>query len=175
MNMFTPPGQADEQAWVSRINFEAIELQSRLNYFDAVASTATSAQIQGFLNELHAFEGKFKAWQQAVEPLLVAGRPAAAEQLDGLLKRVRYNLQTYELRYSSRAAWERYQQQQSGAPGWPPAGSPAGPYGPAGGDPVRRYRATMGMCCFWCPMDFGGLPQPVAICPNCGRFPKPPS
>ena len=41
MNMFTPPGQADEQAWVSRINFEAIELQSRLNYFAAVASTAT--------------------------------------------------------------------------------------------------------------------------------------
>jgi len=175
MNMFTPSGQDAEQAWLGRISFEATELDGRLNYFSAVSSTATSAQIRGFLDELHAFDGKFKAWRDAVEPLRKAERPTAAGQLDRLRRRVQDNLQTYEFTRSSREAFERFQQQQSGSPGWPQPGPPAGPYGPPGGDPVHRYRATMGMCCFWCRLDFGGLLQPVAICPNCGRFPKPPA
>jgi hypothetical protein len=96
------------------------------------------------------------------------GRPTFAQRLNQLVQRAEYNLQTYQYTYNSKSAFERFQQQQGVVPGGFYGGSPAG-------DAPRRFQAVMGMCCFWCGLDFGGLVQPVAICPRCGRFPKPPS
>jgi hypothetical protein len=107
---FTPPGRSDEQTWLSRIEAEGIELEGRLNYFSAVARTATSVEIRGFINELYAFRGRFMAWRRPVDELRSAGHSAASLQLDGVMNRVEYNLQTYQFTYNSRVAFERFQQ-----------------------------------------------------------------
>jgi len=43
-----------------------------------MASNTTAQQVQGFINELEAFLGKFRAWSQEAEELQYQGRPAFA-------------------------------------------------------------------------------------------------
>jgi hypothetical protein len=133
------------------------------------SSNASSQQIKGYIDELNSFLGRFLAWRPSAARLKLEGHEAFSQKLEGLIERIQYNLQTYNHTYSSRSAFERFQHQQTSA-AWPGA-----PYGvPSSGGP-ERFQALMGMRCYWCGRDLGGLPQPVAICPRCGRFPTPPS
>jgi hypothetical protein len=159
------PGQ-DEQSLLDRLDADSAALDERLNFF---ASTSPSAvQVQSYISELNTFLSKFSSWQPAAARLQMQGRPVFSQRLAAVIQRVEYNLQTYQFMYNSKSAWERFQQQQ---------GYPAGP-GMPGGMPPRGgpgwYEAMTGMRCFWCGQDLMGMPQPVAICPRCGRFPTPP-
>ena len=77
-----------------------------------------------------------------------------------------------ELANNVHDAWERYETYQAGRSKVAETPSVGGQPGP--GSP-EWYQAEMGMNCYWCHWSLTGLPQPVVTCPNCGRFPKPPS
>lgn len=155
----------DEQSLLAQLDAASAALSERLNFFGS--ANATAAQVQGFIYELNNFLSRFTRWRPVAARLQMEGRPVFSQRLEAVIQRVEYNLQTYHFSYSSKLAFERYQQQQ---------GYPAGPgvpgHVPSGGP--ERYQAMMGMRCFWCGQDLVGLPQPVAICPRCGRFPTPP-
>jgi hypothetical protein len=153
----------DEQTWLAKLDAESITLNERLNFFSLSLSNVPAAQVQGYINELNMYLGKFTAWRPIAGRLQSEGHPVFSQRLEALIQRIEYNLQTYQFSYNSKSAGERFWQQQ---------GQPAGPGMPGGGAP-ERFQAMMGMRCFWCGQDFGGLPQPVQICPRCGRFPTP--
>jgi hypothetical protein len=161
-------GNTEEQSLLAKLDAEEVDLNARLNFFGLSSSNASSQQIKGYIDELNSFLGRFLAWRPSAARLKLEGHEAFSQKLEGLIERIQYNLQTYNHTYSSRSAFERFQHQQTSA-AWPGA-----PYGvPSSGGP-ERFQALMGMRCYWCGGNLGGLPQPVAICPHCGRFPTPP-
>ncbi|MGP7997324.1 MAG: hypothetical protein ACLPKI_08390 [Streptosporangiaceae bacterium] len=165
---------AEEQSLRARLNAEEVELNARLNYFSLSSSNASAQQIKGYIDELNSFLGRFSAWRPMAAKLKLNGHDSVAQKLEGLIERVQYNLQTYSYTYSSRSAFERFQYQQSPVPGpYPPSGSYPSYGVPASGGP-ERFQAVLGMRCYWCQGDLAGMPQPVGVCPYCGRFPAPP-
>ncbi len=112
MNMnSSADGSEEEQSWLQRLDAEAIQLNTRLNYF-SLADNTSAEQVQGFINELDTFLAEFWAWGVEADKLQQQGRPTFAQRLSELIQRVKYNLQTYQLEYNDKVAWERYQQQE---------------------------------------------------------------
>lgn len=159
------PGQ-DEQSLLAQLDADAAALSERLNFF--ASSNPSAAQVQGYINELNAFHQKLTGSRPVAVRLQMQGRPVFSQRLEAVIQRVEYNLQTYHFMFNSKRAWEISQQQQNPAgPGMPGSMPPSG--GP------RWYEGVTGMRCFWCGLDLMSLPEPVTICPRCGRFPTPPS
>jgi hypothetical protein len=128
----------------------------------------SSAQIQGFLNDLNAILGRLFAYGPAAADLASKGRPAYGQRLQALIDRVQSHVRIQQTAYRSRVAFEAAMGMQANQPGYSPSPFPS-PGGP------ERFMATMGYRCYWCGCDLSGLPKPVAICPRCGRFPTPPA
>ena len=111
----------EEQTWLRRADEEAVQLDARLKYF-ALAQGTNSRDVLGFINELNGFLATFEAWQPEADMLKDQGRPAFGQQLAALMQRVQYSLQTQQLAYNTKLAWERYQEQQQRQSGMPPIG-----------------------------------------------------
>jgi hypothetical protein len=113
--MSAPPSEGDqeEKEGLSKLEAEELALSERLNYFGLTQSSASSSQIQGYINEINGFLARLLALRAIATNLLSKGRPAYSQKLEGLIQRVQYNLVTYQFAYNSRAAFERFQQNSS--------------------------------------------------------------
>jgi hypothetical protein len=156
-----------EQASLATLNGEEQALNAKV-FTIGTTPSPSSAQIQGFINDLNAILGRLFAYGSTSADLASKGRPAYGQRLQALIDRVKYNVQTQQFAYRSRIAFETAMGVPANQPGYSP--SPL----PRRGGP-EWFMATMGYRCYWCGYDLSGLPKPVAICPNCGRFPTPPA
>jgi hypothetical protein len=151
-------------------------LEQLLDRFRSTPSTAPPEAIGAQLNELEAFARQLEGLRPTALQLLASGQPALSQELEALIGRVNYNLETFRFAYGSRSSYAGYLRGQGHIPGAPPSPGPMPAPGaalPGPGTP-EWLDAVMGRNCYWCRWSLVGLPQPVAICPNCGRFPKPP-
>jgi hypothetical protein len=119
MNPASSPDDQEEQSGLANLKSEELQLNERLNYFSLTMSTSSSSQIQGYINELYGFLAKFLAWRATATYLLGKGRAAYSHKLEELIQRVQYNLDTYRFTYSSRTAFEQFQQNSGRQPGLP--------------------------------------------------------
>jgi hypothetical protein len=158
-----------EQERLERLREAAQNFEARLDYFRDTSSSAASATIREYMDELHGFGALFDAWRATARRLAARGCPTYGDELEELIARVAYNRETYEFTYRSRVAWESYQASQ-GKPG-PGIGMAASARRPGPGSP-EWLDAAMGRRCYWCHLDLVGWPGVVA-CPNCRAFPKP--
>ncbi len=94
-----------EQGALASLNAEEVGLQATLNT-NALTSWESSSQIQGAINQLNGYLGKFWAYRATANDLLARGRPAYSQKLETLIGRVQFNLQTLQLSYQSKRAYE---------------------------------------------------------------------
>lgn len=155
-----------EQACLATLNREEQALNAKV-FLIATAPSPSSMQIQGFISDLNAILGRLFAYRPTAADLASKDRSKHSQRLEALIGRVQFSVQTQQMAYRSRIAFET----AMGVPGNQPGFSP--PPFPRPGGP-EWFMATIGYRCYWCGFDFSGLPKPVGICPNCGRFPTPP-
>jgi hypothetical protein len=155
-----------EQGSMAALAAEAQNLEALLSVI-GTTGTPSSSQIQGFLNERNAILGRLFAARSTANELAAKARNDYGQRLEALIERVQYNVQTQQFALRSRLAFEAAM-----------GGSPTQDFVSS---PDRRrsgpdyFASVMGWQCFWCKGDLRNFPQPLAICPHCGRVPKPPS
>lgn len=117
-------------------------------------------------------EGRIREMQDLLASVqtLATGTAGACQQRSAyLVSRIQSSLRDeFQLTLNSRRAWVNYQRQQ----GWVDPGGGPGSGRPGPGSP-EWYQGISGMNCYWCRWSLTGLPTPVVLCPNCGRFPQP--
>jgi hypothetical protein len=156
-----------EHASLAMLNGEEQALNAKV-FTIGTTPSPSSVQIQGFVNDLNAILSRLFGYGSTAADLASKGRPAYGQRLQALIGRVKSNVQTQEMAYRSRIAFETAMGVPANQPGYSPLPFPR-PGGP------EWFMATMGYRCYWCGFDLSGMPKPVGICPNCGRFPTAPA
>jgi hypothetical protein len=113
----------------------------------------SSRQVQDFLQRLNAFYATVLGWRAA------ATGPSCSRRLEELVRQIEQLQGTAGLVFKNRNAFEAFDvsQLEQHIRGARPS------------TPEWLYMRTKSMSCGWCGQDFHDLPQPVGICPRCGR------
>lgn len=158
-----------EQMMLATLNTVEQSLAAEMAWFTAWSGAARSSDLAAHAAQLRQLRGRLLTQQMAAGQLRNLGRPACQQRLEALIQRVSTNLQTFEISYNSRRAYEQAMGGSSGAGGWsaPPEQPGARPGSPG------HFDAMMGWRCNWCGGDFRGLPFQPSVCPYCARFPSP--
>jgi len=166
-DMFSSQPELDreEQTCLEQIQDAERRLHDWKESFTRRSRNLSSREIERCIEELDDFAIEVQSWRSTTTSLSSRGRPVCSERLEGLIEEVSSTRPWWEFTRRSRAAFEDFQQGQSG--GW---GSPR----QGGGWGSPRWRAaTAGFSCYWCGRTLVGLPTTVDFCPYCGRVPRP--
>lgn len=124
------------------------------------SSSLSSGQMETHIQELNNLLAAISTWPAT---------GACTQRKQALVQQIRSVLNTFRYSQHNRGTFEQFQRQQRMLP---PFGGGAATGRPGPGSP-EWFSGIMGWNCYWCRQDLRGLPQPVAICPKCGRFPQP--
>jgi hypothetical protein len=150
----------EEEECLQRIAQAEQLVKQRQVSFALNSSSLSSGQMESYIQELNNLLAATSTW---------SATGACAQRKQALVQQISSVLSTFRYSQHNRGSFEQFQRQQGTLPSF---GGAAATGRPGPGSP-EWFSGIMGWNCYWCQRDLRGLPHPVAICPNCGRFPQP--
>ncbi len=150
-----------EEDCLRQVSQAEATVRQRQVSFSLNSASLSPAQMQSYIQELNDILATAQGWAAT------APTAACSQRIQQLIAQIANVQSTFDFTLRSRSAY--------GGPlpgALPPSGWSAGSGRPGPGSP-EWFQGITGMNCYWCGQSLTGLPAPVVVCPNCGRFPEP--